>query len=279
MTPTTDDARPVRDRAGGRWIPLLAIVALAAAACGDDTTGPGVGDDVTLAISMSVEGQFSPASIGTGAPPLADVSGGTPREVRGAVSTSDSAGNSVTVERAVLLIESIRLRPAGVDACGTGECATASEDPIVLSLPLADSLATINPVGQVPPELYDGIHFRLRRAEGPGGGVGSDVPGLGGSSVLVQGTYNGSDFSFTSGAEQTVSLTFPSTMNLTGGETFANVTLEASVDPWFRTEEGVLGDPSSSSADEVLDNVLGSLGAFSDQDIDGSPDGPDDIGG
>jgi len=274
-----DDGKRRRSVAGGAgWLPLLAFLALTAAACGDSSTGPE--SEVPLTVSATASGQFAPASAADAGTAGVDRSLRASPDVRAVVTSTDTAGNELTLERAMVVIGAALLRPEGTDSCGAGgSCPQVAAGPFLLEVPLDGSVNTVGPVGRVPPDVYDAARFQLRLAQASDGAVVDSFPELEGSSVLVQGSYNGSPFTFTFATESVVGLDLAPSLVVEERRAGVNVTIKAEVGEWFVTSEGVLMDPASAAGDVIAASVLQSLTAYPDLDSDGSPDGTTPVGG
>lgn len=281
---TTERRRSERPPIRAGWV-LLPLLALAASGCGD--TGSEPESRVTLSISTTASGQRAPASrLATGdgdgeasrgveAPPRRSAG------VSGAVTSQDTAGNTVTVESVFLVVGSIEVRPGGADSCGSdGACVRVADQALLLPIPLDNSVHTVNPAGRLEPVAYEGMRLQLRTAEESDGAVVDSFPQLEGASMLLEGTYNDSSFALAAGSDSPVVLDLSPPLDLSGGPASANVTIMAESRSWFFSDEGVLMDPASPGAGEqVADNVVESLSAFPDRDADGSPDGAGPVGG
>lgn len=282
-TSETRERRPERPPIRAGWV-LLPLLTLAAAGCGDSGSEPE--SRVTLSISTTATGQQAPASrlatgVGDGEAPRVEAPPRRSPDASAVVSAQDTAGNTVTVASAFLVVGSIAVRPAGTDACGgDGACVRVADQALLLPVPLNNSVHTVNPAGRLEPVAYAGVRLQLRTAEASDGAVVDSFPQLEGASMLLQGTYNDSSFVLAAGSDSPVALELSSTLDLSGGAASTNVTISAESRSWFFSDEGVLMDPASPGAGEqVADNVVESLSAFPDQDADGSPDGSGPVGG
>lgn len=286
MQATSKEPRRDETSEGAGSRPSLAaavILSIAVAGCGGDATSPPPA--VPLAISTTLSGRAVPASVGPDGTPevsasSADRSLGARADARGSVSVTDPEGNELTVDLAVLLVEQIRLHPRGAGSCGDGETCERAEGALLLRVPLDGSVRSRGPVAQLDATVYDEIQFRLRPGGASDSAVVDSFPQLEGASILVEGSYNGEDFTFTSDASTQVSIAISPTLDLTSSPSAANVTLAAPVSSWFLAEDQTLIDPTGGPASGVVaENIAASFSAFPDLDADGQPDTSGPFGG
>lgn len=260
----------------GATAPAAALaLLLALGACGEGTAPPPA---VPLAISTTVSGRVAPASVGAEGGASGDRSLEVGRDASGSITATDSEGNELTVDLALLLVEGIRLRPRGVAACGDGESCERVDGSLLLRVPLDGSVRSRGPVGQMSATVYDEIRFRLRPATPSDTAVVDSFPGLEGSSVLVEGTYNGESFTYTAGASTRAEIAISPAMDLSASPSAANVTLAAPVSSWFLGDDGALIDPRTAGGG-VAERIATGLTAFPDLDADGNPDPSGPFGG
>ena len=263
----------------GRWAALVAAVALAATGCGDSSTGPQPA--VPLALSTALSGNTAPASVGPADAPgvsatrTADASMGTSGDVRGSVTAVDGAGNELVLDVAVVLIQNIQLHRQGGEDCGSGDACVATErQRVLLQMPMdtAADVKSMGPVGQIDADVYDELRFELGRVQSSDSAAVDSFPELEGASVLIQGSYNGNDFTFTSDLETAASVTLSPVLDVSESPPATNITLEAPVTRWFVDSSNVLVDPRTADADAIARDLAESFTGFPDADADGEPD-------
>lgn len=265
----------------GATAPAAALVLLLAlGACGEGTAPPPA---VPLAISTTVSARVAPASVGNAGGPAVGAASGdrsleVSRDASGSITATDSEGNELTVDLALLLVEGIRLRPRGVASCGDGESCERVNGALLLRVPLDGSVRSRGPVGQMAATVYEEVQFRLRPATASDTAVVDSFPGLEGSSVLVEGTYNGESFTYTASVSTRAELSISPPMDLSASPSAANLTLSAPVSGWFLGDDQTLVDPRAAGGG-VAEKMATSLAAFPDMDADGNPDPSGPFGG
>jgi len=259
-----------------RWAPVLAIVAAGAvaAACTQSATAPGTtaplgGSTSSSRVTLSVAG-----GSGTGAS----------ASMTPALSVSQTSGSDELVLDSVsLVLREIELKRQEDDTCESSAdaCEEFETGPILLSLPL-DGTVDQQVSVDVPAGTYDELEFEIHKPEDDGNEVDQaflqDHPDFARISIRARGTFNGTDFTFTSdlNAEQEKALAPALVVDGSSGPT--NVTLSVDASTWFVAGDGSLIDPSTANkggANEnlVKDNIIASIRTFEDRDEDGAEDG------
>jgi hypothetical protein len=263
-----------------RQLAAAVVIASLAAACADGTA-PDEGPD---AVSLS----FSTASdAASSTEPSAAL--GSSAEVRVAAGTDE-----LVITRAQIVLEEIefesedrscrrRIAAAGYDTSAIDiarirqycDGYEVEFGPIVIDLPTGRA-----PVAgvtlRVPPGLYDELKFEIEPLDDHGRGEDRHGRrGTRGSSIVVEGTFNGRPFVYLSALEAEVELRFRPPLSIEAGG--FNVTIRVDVAGWFTTSDGRLIDPSSANAGGpnqalVERNILASLEAYPDGDRDGRRD-------
>lgn len=259
-----------RATAPGAFLVLL----LALGACGEGTAPPPA---VPLAISTTVSGLVGRASVGPASDAAGDRSLEIHRDARGSITATDSEGNELTVDLALLLVEGIRLRPRGVASCGDDSCESA-DGSLLLRVPLDGSVRSRGPVAQMDATVYEEIRFQLRPATSADTAVVDSFPGLQGASVVVEGSYNGEPFTYTSDVSTRAEIAISPALDLSSSPSAANVTLAAPVSSWFLGTDQALVDPRTAGA-SAAERIATSFVAFPDLDADGNPDRSGPFGG
>lgn len=138
--------------------------------------------------------------------------------------------------------------------------------------------------GQVPAGTYRELKIKIgpvtsgsSSSGSPDGGssdAGATVPAgiadLNGASVVVDGTVDGTAFSFVS--RLTAEVEREGSIEV-GGATTPNVTLSVPIAGWFKAADGSRLDPSLASNQQAIErNIKASIDAFDDDDHDGHDD-------
>jgi hypothetical protein len=250
---------------------LCAGLAVAAVGCSDSGSGPGTDAQVNLNLATRAAGGAAAASLASVSAPE---------------TYTDGAGNTLVLDRVQLVMREIELEnETEADACehtataGDDACAEVEIGPFLADLPLGTAGATRTVTAEVPAGTYDEVKFKIRE---PDDDTQADAdfaaahPDLAHASIKVDGTYNGTPFSFVTDlrAEMKLHLSPP----LVVGQTAAtDLTLFVDLDTWFRDAGGNLVDPGSANtggANEslVTSNIQQSFQCFEDDDHDGSDD-------
>jgi len=163
------------------------------------------------------------------------------------------------------------------EGSGHDECEGLELTPIVIDLPVDSSVVTGLDV-QIPAGTYHALEAKIHvvRSDDEGGAAFLAAhPELRGASVRIEGTFNGSPFTFVGQPEAKLELIF--NPPLVVGSSPAHVTVHADLGRWFTDGNGALIDPSTAASGEpnastVDDNIARSFHAFEDEDRDGNDD-------
>jgi hypothetical protein len=206
--------------------------------------------------------------------------------------SADVVGTSaLTITRAQLVVARLELGLAGAAcasdvAAGDDEeddddgCAELELAPSVVDLPVNGTIVDALTVN-VPAGSYSSLEGRIRPIGGNRGhGHGSSAflaahPELDGVSVLVEGTFNGEPFRFTSDVSTGIEESFSPALTVDASP--LNVTVNVDLASWFASRAGGLIDPRTAvaggaNAQLVADNIRRSFHAFRDDDRDGHDD-------
>lgn len=167
--------------------------------------------------------------------------------------------------------------PANDDNCNEMEL-----DPILVNLPLTSSPPTQVLDALVPPGNYTRLQAELRavapgESENGGAAFLAAHPQFANISVRVTGVYTDGagvprSFTFTSGVDASINVTF--TTPVTVDANTQNLTVTVDVAKWFTNATGAVLDPASSAnAAAISANIRASFQAFEDNDEDGDDDG------
>jgi hypothetical protein len=283
--------------------PILPVIALALAACMADGSGPGAGRG---RIALAVSAERPTAAMGASV-----LTAGDSTLIR-----TDS--DTVIIRSVDLVVRRVELKPVDVAACESDSAAmehegdqhdstagadsTAERDlegceeikagPVLVSLPLGDTVIAALVDVTAPAGQYDELEFKIHA---PGllrdSAFLAANPDFADVSIRVSGTFSHhgarSDFRFISGleAEQEVRIDPPLVVD---AGAVASLTLRFNISGWFAGPGGSgVVDPQSANAggvNEVLvrENIQRSINAFEDRDHDGHDDndaGDDHDGG
>ncbi len=238
----------------------LATLAIASAtACSGDATAPASGKSLSVSFSGAslaaapTRGLFTPAM-----------------DVSLAVS-----GHVLSVSRVQLVLSKLELRQSGTtcpDADTRGDhdgCRELSLDPMVVDLPLADAATAVNV--PVPSGSYSALEAKIAASNA----LDATHPELAGSSIRVEGTYDGTPFSYTTTVRSRLEFIFDPPLSVeTSG---INLTVNVDVASWFRNANGGIIDPATAKAGQpnasvVASNIARSFRAFRDDNHDGHDD-------
>lgn len=270
ITSAREHATATQQTGGHRWTALVAAVCVAALGCSDSGTGPGPA--VPLSISTTLSQETAPVSIGAADAPRLSRSG-----VRRTVTAVDGAGDTLRLDLAVIVIEDVQLHRQGAGDCGSGDACVATErSRMLLHLPMdtTQEVRSVGLVGQLDADVYDDIRFELGRVQASDTTAVDSFPNLQeGTSILIEGSYDGQPFTVTSDLVTSVEVTLSPALDVSDSPTATNVTLSAPVSRWFLGSDNTFLDPEASgAAAEIAESAAQSLSGFPDRDADGRPD-------
>jgi hypothetical protein len=273
---------------------LLPACALGAStllgACGD-SSGPGNGSGTNLSIAVATLTSSSAGRIaGSGAPTVS-----LERHV-----TSPGGTHTLVITSAAVSLS--RLELATVDSAGCADddhpehdddrCHELETGPTLVDLPTDNSVVSVLSL-QLPAGTYRALEAKIRpvRTDDNGGSAFLTAhPEFANASVRVEGTFDGTPFTYTGSPNASLELRFDPP--ITVGSTATTVTVHVSIDRWFADGSGNLVDPATANAGGaneqlVRDNVRRSFHAFEDNEHhgddghgdDGFDDGQGDGGG
>ena len=212
-------------------------------------------------------------SFSTKAPPAVAVAS----DAALAITVAEGA-NTLVITKAELVLRELELKLSASSTCATGtvedSCESMELGPMKIDLPTTDVVAS--PISAtVPAGTYHEIEFDIRRP----GTDPADVafvaanPQFNNVSIRVEGTFNGTAFTFTSQLDQEVQIDFNPPVTITEGTN--NVTIAVDLRSWFRNTSGVLINPSTANPGQpnessVTARIKASLRAFEDDDKSGS---------
>jgi hypothetical protein len=200
---------------------------------------------------------------------------------------TDGSGNTLTFESVQLVLREIELERADGDvACGdddsnsdvndSSDCEEIEFGPTIFDVPLGAGAARAMTV-EVAAGSYDKLEFEIHKpSSSDDAAFVAANPDFNGVSVRVTGTYNGAAFTYTSDLDVEQQQEFAPPLAVVDGQS-TQLTLFVDIDNWFRTETGVLLNPTTANdgqpnEGQVKSNIESSLNAFDDDDQDGIDD-------
>jgi hypothetical protein len=200
---------------------------------------------------------------------------------------TDAGGNTLVIDRVQLVLREVELEnethQSACEAASSSEggCAEIELGPFLVDLPLGAGGAARTVTASVPAGTYDEVKFKIREPDNDTDAEAAFVaahPDFAHTSVKVEGSFNGTPFTFVSDLEAELKLELNPPLVVDGSGT-TDLTLFADLGSWFRDAGGTLLDPSSMSGQTVADNIAGGFHAFEDENHDGSDDHGGDDGG
>ncbi len=244
----------------------LAATLTLVAGC-SNTTGPGAGPNVSLSFSTQPAGTLAAPARAAGT-------------VTGADTLTDGT-NTLVITSAQLVLKKIELERQDVATCDTtpepAGCGDFGAGPTLVDLPLAAG-AMQHVTVDIPPGTYTGVQFEIH-AVSSGDAQDStflqQYPDFAGTSIRVQGTYNGTPFTYTTDLDVEQELELATPLVISDTTTATNLTLRVTLADWFKTVTGGLIDPATANVGQpnegvVKENIKSSMQAFEDRNEDGN---------
>ena len=234
------------------WLAAAALLG----ACGSGT-GP-AGTRVSLSLSGGAPG-----------PNLAVVAADTMRDGQ----------NELILSSIEIVLREIGLKRVDVVDCDVEPepegCEKFETAAILATIPLDGSTQQVFNI-EIDPGEYDRVEFNVHKVSDDveDAAFRAQYPDLVGTSVRVRGSYNGTEFTFTSDLNEKQEFQLVPPITVTDG-TATNVTLHLDLSDWFTDASGALVDPVSGNKggineNMVIDNIRTSIDVFEDGDRDGS---------
>ena len=234
------------------WLAATAFLG----ACGSGT-GP-AGTRVSLSLSGGAPG-----------PNLAVVAADTMRDGQ----------NELILSSIEIVLREIGLKRVDVVDCDVEPepegCEKFETAAILATIPLDGSTQQVFNI-EIDPGEYDRVEFNVHKVSDDveDAAFRAQYPDLVGTSVRVRGSYNGTEFTFTSDLNEKQEFQLVPPITVTDG-TATNVTLHLDLSDWFTDASGALVDPVSGNKggineNMVIDNIRTSIDVFEDGDRDGS---------
>ncbi len=166
-------------------------------------------------------------------------------------SGGDPAGSTGETES-----DEVRVGPCLIDL--TGDKLTSGSNALV---PVCSA--------DVPAGTYEELEVAIGPVAAADAGGVAGLADMNGNSVIVEGTFNGTAFSFQSALEMTQKSETPLTV---GGSSGNNVTITLDPTGWFKGSAGVLDPTATGNQQSIEANIAASIQAFEDDDMDGLED-------
>lgn len=196
---------------------------------------------------------------------------------------STSGSDTLVITRVQLVISKMELAMAdtscAAQANGGDDCPDLHLQPVLFDLPVDTSVKSVL-TQAVPAGTYVAFEAKIDAVQQGEDETGvadflAAHPDFAGTSVRVEGTFNGTPFVYNGNAEGEINSEFvpPLTVTTNG----INVTINVNTASWFRTQAGALIDPSTANAGGanasiVAENIKNSFHAFEDDNRDGHED-------
>lgn len=148
--------------------------------------------------------------------------------------------------------------------------------PRILSPPVGTDAVAVFDV-DLPEGVYEELKMQVHKPTGGEAGAAAFLaanPAFADISVRVVGTYNGTNFTFTSAVTAEVEIELDSPIEVTADQPAA-MTLQIDLASWFAGPGGALLSPLAPSQQvrsQIEQNIRKSFHAFEDDDRDGDPD-------
>ncbi|NGP75281.1 hypothetical protein G3570_01440 [Balneolaceae bacterium YR4-1] len=236
------------------WL-LLAPLAVSLILAGCDTTGSN-GAQPELSVSFVAKSSSSAAKSSSGAA---------------------LKSNHVTITSAKMLLRKIEFSNDIEDDGLPDDSLEFETGPFVVALNLDGSVNTVA-VNNVPVGQYDEIEFDVHKPEDNETPPDPDFKvGTSGDerfSVIIQGTYNGEEFTYRSSENMEQELELSTPLNITEDTDRINVTLTVNLSEWFVDENNNPLDPTLVDNENAIDESIKRSfeDAFEDDDEDGEED-------
>jgi len=192
--------------------------------------------------------------------------------------TLTTGANTLVITGAQVVLRSIKLKQAITTVCSDSDnmaetdCEESKVGPVLADLPVLAAGVTSLPIS-IPEGTYREIEFKIHK---PGGDAADSAfkvanPAFANISIRVQGTFNGTPFTYTSALSEKQELEFNPPILINADN--KNVTIQMNVSSWF-VVNSVLIDPATANAggineNAVKTNIKASLRVLEDDDKNG----------
>jgi hypothetical protein len=189
-------------------------------------------------------------------------------------------GNTLVIIRAEIVLREVELkRVEAADCQGNDACEEFETGPVLVDLPLGPGAAQRFAL-DIPPGTYDQVEFDIHK---PGDDDPADLaflqahPDFAEISIRVQGTFNGTAFTFTTDMNVEQRLSLSPALVIIDETSSTNLTIFVELAAWFRDEDAALINPALANKGGVFEsivrnNIQQSMRAFEDDDDDGADD-------
>lgn len=259
--------------AGGR---ALLAVTLITTACSSSPSAPAGMGRVQFQISSTSPG------IASGAPALAAVTVSKGTDVL-EISSVQLVARKIKLERENGACPAPVLSEGNEDAEGhdadevdSPECPNLRLGPLLLDPPVADAASTAFTV-DLPIGTYDELKLQIHRPTDHAKDAAFLLahPDFAGVSIRVNGTFNGTPFTFTTDLTAEVETEFETPIEVVAAGT-TSITLQMDVRGWFLAQGGAALvsplNPTLADRQRIEQNIRISFHAFEDEDHDGHDD-------
>lgn len=193
--------------------------------------------------------------------------------------TISEGGNVLVITRAEIVLREIELKRVETANCDTDACEKFEAGPVLVNLPLGAG-AQQRFALDIPAGSYNEIEFDIHK---PDDGDPVDQafvaanPAFADISIRVQGTWNGTPFTYTTDLNVEQELALSPVLEIIDQASSTNLTILLDISTWFRDQAGALVNPADANKDGpyesiVANNIQNSVEAFEDADRDGGDD-------
>lgn len=199
------------------------------------------------------------------------------------VSGSDTlkdATNTLIITKAEVVLREIELKRQDVVDCDLVPepegCEEFETGPLLVDLPLGAGAQQAVAV-DIPAGTYTEVEFDVHKVSGddPAEAAFRQAhPDFVGKSIRVQGTFNGTAFTYETDLDVEQELAFDTPLVISDGSAATNLTIRVVLADWFKSASGGLLDPATANKGQpnegiVKENIKKSMKAFEDHDKDG----------
>lgn len=201
-------------------------------------------------------------------PASSDATTGTVKiSVKSSGSPLNKSSSVISITSARVVIEKIRF-----DSVINDTLDFRFPQPFVQDLLSTTQLQQIETV-QVPFGTYKKSRIEIHELQPEDGLVYSQNPDLQDRSILIQGTFDGVPFAFTSDFSEEQEREFQPPLVLDENFPSTNIVLFLNLNDWFVDESGNILNPlSSNNKSEIEKSIKDSIEIFEDDDDNGEPD-------
>ena len=197
--------------------------------------------------------------------------------------TVATSGDTIVITKAEIVLREIELKREEYDSCdddmSNDDCEEFEAGPVLLDMPLNGDVEQLVSI-EVPVGTYDELEFEIHKVSNDDPqdqDFRNRYPHMVGTSIRIEGTYNGTSFVYETDLEVEQEMDLPSPIEVIDANTATNVTVMIDLSTWFVDGSGNLVDPNTGNkggANESLvkENIKRSIEAFEDENHDGHDD-------